>query len=141
MRKDKEKMLTMNQIDAIKEMQRAGKCPTEISEKLSIDRKTVTKYMALEDYNPELKPARYYPSKLDAWKGIIDGWLEEDKRMRFKQRHTARRIHERLLQEYPATYDCSYPLVQALLQATQGAICSKATWFFRAYLVSGRSPG
>ncbi|MGB7294895.1 MAG: hypothetical protein WBC70_04835 [Candidatus Aminicenantales bacterium] len=36
--------------------------------------------------------------------------------MRFKQRHTAKRVHQRLESEYPETYRCSYPLVQRYLK-------------------------
>jgi hypothetical protein len=55
-------------------------------------------------------------SKLDRWKPIIEGWLDEDRKMRFKQRHTAKRVHQRLLKEYEGEYDCSYPLVQRFLK-------------------------
>ena len=105
-------MLTMKQIEAIKEMQTKGSGPSEISGKLSVDRKTVSKYMKLEDFTPQVVPAKEYPSKLDTWKEVIDSWLEEDRKMRFKQRHTAKRIHERLSKEYGDSYDCSYALVQ-----------------------------
>ena len=130
-------MITMNQIDAIKEMQRIGKGAKEISDKLKIDRKTVTKYMTQEDYSPEITPAREYPSKLDQWKKIIDGWLEEDKRMRFKQRHTAKRIHERLLNEYPGEYVCSYPLIQRYCKQRKETAASNS----RGYLELVWHPG
>jgi hypothetical protein len=42
-----------------------------------------------------------YEAKLDKWKSISDGWLEEDRKARFKQRHTTKPIHDRLLEEYP----------------------------------------
>ena len=102
----------MNQIDSIKELQRKGMGPSEIAERLNIDRKTVRKYMKSDDFTPKLVAKKEYSSKLDRWKSIIDRWHEEDRKMRFKQRHTARRIHARLLEEYPEEYDCSYPLVQ-----------------------------
>ncbi|MBU4491109.1 MAG: IS21 family transposase [Euryarchaeota archaeon] len=105
-------MLRMKQIEAIKEMQNDGSGPCEIAEKLSIDRKTVSKYMKQEDFTPLLSVQKEYPSKLDKWKETIDGWLEEDRKMRFKQRHTAKRIHQRLQDEFGDIYDCSYPLVQ-----------------------------
>jgi transposase len=105
-------VLSMKQIEAIKEMQNKGSGPCEIAEKLSVDRKTVGKYMKREDFTPQLSIQKEYPSKLDRWKETIDAWLEEDRKMRFKQRHTAKRIHQRLLEEYGDTYDCSYPLVQ-----------------------------
>jgi transposase len=105
-------MLKMNQIDTIKEMQRNGKGETEIAEILRIDRKTVRKYMKKMDFEESLTRPQNKPSKLDKWKDVIDSWLLEDKRMRFKQRHTAKRVHERLKEEYPEEYNCSYPIVQ-----------------------------
>src|SRR5262249_26774609 len=44
------------------------------------------------------KPARR--PKLDAWTGIIDQILEQDKAQEKKQRHTAKRIFERLRDEH-----------------------------------------
>lgn len=102
----------MNQINAIKEMNRKGMIQSEIVKTLKVDRKTVIKYLAQADFVPTPLEKKELPSKLDNWKEIIDAWLEEDSRMRFKQRHTARRVHNRLTEEYPDTYDCSYPLVQ-----------------------------
>lgn len=112
MEEEKEEMLSMKQVEAIKEMQIDGSGPSEISEKLSLDRKTVSKYMKYENFTPEISLKREYPSKLDKWKPKIDEWLKEDRKMRFKQRHTAKRVHERLKEEYGDEYDCSYPLIQ-----------------------------
>jgi len=102
----------MKQIETIKELQRNGKGVCDIAESLRIDRKTVNKYMSQDDFEIRLSELKKYPSKLDAWKPIIDAWLNEDRRMRFKQRHSARRVHERLKEQYPEEYNCSYPLVQ-----------------------------
>ena len=40
---------------------------------------------------------------LDPFKLIIDGWLEEDRKAPRKQRHTARRVWQRLVDEHRAT--------------------------------------
>lgn len=105
-------MLQMNQIDQIKELQRQGYGPKEISSRLGLDRKTTAKYMQTEDYSRAAPERKLVPSKLDPWKAQVELWLEEDRRMRFKQRHTAKRIHERLRAEHPGEYDCSYSLLQ-----------------------------
>lgn len=102
----------MKQVDTIKRMQREGMTKTEISDRLSVDRKTVRKYATREDFSPGNQGTEERPSKLDRWKRIIDGWLDDDRRMRYKQRHTAKRIHERLREEHGEQYNCSYPLVQ-----------------------------
>ena len=109
-------MLRMNQIDQIKELQRQGLGSAEIAGRLNLDRKTVAKYMRAEDFNGQAWIKKAVFSKLDPWKPKIDEWLEEDRRMRFKQRHTAKRVHERLREEYPEAYGCSYPLVQRYLK-------------------------
>ena len=102
----------MSQIDQIKDLQRQGYGPKEIAMRLGIDRKTSRKYMLQDDYSASVTEHRGLPSKLDRWKPEIERWLEEDQRMRFKQRHTAKRIHQRLATEHPHDYVCSYPLVQ-----------------------------
>ena len=109
-------MLRMMQIDQLKELQRQGKGPKEIAERLNLDRKTVAKYMARDDYDARAEGSTGGASKLDPFKSKIVEWLEEDRRMRFKQRHTAKRVHERLGEEFPDTYDCSYPLVQRYIK-------------------------
>ena len=52
-----------------------------------------------------LPPERHYPRrarpKLDVISAFIDRVLEEDLRAPRKQRHTARRLHRRLLAEFP----------------------------------------
>jgi transposase len=103
----------MNQIEQIKELNLKGKTNSEIAELLKIDPKTVRKYTGSDDFSPGLNAAnKAGPSKLDKWKNIIDTWQEEDRRMRYKQRHTAKRIHQRLLSDYSDKYDCSYTTVQ-----------------------------
>jgi transposase len=106
----------MNQIDQIKELQRQGLGSREIAGRLNIDRKTAAKYMGEEDFSGQARVKKAAVSKLDPWKPKIDEWLEEDRRMRFKQRHTAQRVHQRLRAEYPEEYRCSYPLVQRYLK-------------------------
>lgn len=111
----------MNRIDQIKDLQRLGYGPKEIASRLGIDRKTTAKYMQTEDYSDGVVKRKELPSKLDPWKERIEQWLEEDRRMRFKQRHTAKRIHERLRSEYPAAYDCSYSILQRYVKERKEA--------------------
>ncbi|MBN1242979.1 MAG: IS30 family transposase, partial [Spirochaetales bacterium] len=95
----------MNQVDQIKELQRQGLGPQEIAGRLKLDRKTVTRYMKRDNYERGLKAKAPAVLRLDPFKAKIDEWLEEDHRMRFKQRHTAKRVHERLAEEFPDRYD------------------------------------
>lgn len=41
--------------------------------------------------------------KLDAFTGIIDGWLDSDREVHRKQRQTAKRVFERLRDEHGFT--------------------------------------
>ncbi|WDL98474.1 IS21 family transposase [Alicyclobacillus sp. ALC3] len=110
----------MGQIELVKEMQAKGLGPVEISNRLRIDRKTVRKYMQQEDFSPNHREVRIVPSKLDPYKETILSWLEEDKRNRYKQRHTAKRIHQRLKEQFQDEYTCSYETVQRYVKAVRG---------------------
>ena len=113
-------MLSMEQIETIKELQSRGLSPSEIARKLSVDWKTVVKYMQQECYSPKPPVVRCIESKLDPWKPVIDGWLEEDRKTRYKQRHTAKRIFDRLNEEYPG-FTGSYPIVQRYVRQVREA--------------------
>jgi transposase len=72
----------------------------EAARRFGIDRKTVSKMLAFSvppGYRRGRPPAR---PKLDPFTGIIDRILEEDRLAPRKQRHTAKRIHERLRDEH-----------------------------------------
>ena len=68
-----------------------------------IDRRTVDKMVAFPEppgYRRKKTPAR---PKLDPYVGIIDQILEDDTKRLKKQRHTSKRIFERLRDEYGFT--------------------------------------
>jgi transposase len=101
----------MPEINSIKEMARNGQSVAGIARELSVDEKTVRKYLKQEDFSPRPPEEATRPSKLDPHKSLIDTWLEEDQGRWHKQRHTAKRIHDRLKAESPG-YDCAYNAVQ-----------------------------
>jgi transposase len=110
-------MLKMSQVETIKDLQAKGLGPVAIAERLNITRKTVSKYMAAEGFQETSKLSNEeLPSKLDPFKPLIQQWLEEDRKNRYKQRHTAMRIHNRLAAECE-DYDASYPLVQRYVKS------------------------
>jgi transposase len=89
-----------------------GKSKSEIARETGVDRKTVRKYIEQEDWNVKFSEKRKTKGKLDFWKPIIDGWLEEDVKHRKKQRHTAKRVYTRLVEGYGEDgFDCSYRTV------------------------------
>src|SRR6202140_5596574 len=56
--------------------------------------------------------------KLDAWVGVIDQMLEEDRSRPRKQRHTAKRIHERLRAEHG--FSGGYTIVKDYVRLRKG---------------------
>ena len=90
-----------------------GKSITEISRETGRDRKTVRMYLEKEDWN-EIRNGSLaeveYP-KLDRFKVDIHSWLTEDKKAKRKQRHTARRVYQRLVEKYQEGFTCSYRTV------------------------------
>lgn len=108
----------MSQIEDIKEMAR-NRSVAGIARVLSVDEKTVRKYVMQDDFSP--KPPRRNPrsSRLESHMPLIDRWIEEDEKRWYKQRHTAKKIHERLTLESPG-FDCSYNVVQRYVRKARG---------------------
>lgn len=107
-------MLTMTQAHDIRKMYfEEGKNISQIARETSHDRKTIKFYLGKDDWNEELPKVEQeagYP-KLDPYKPEIDCWLTEDKKAKRKQRHTARRVYNRLVEKYDDSFDCSYRTV------------------------------
>lgn len=105
-------MLKMKEITTIRKMYfEDGENISEIQEKTGFDRKTIRKFIDKKDWNDPVQEPVIRESKLDKFKEEIDGWLKADKEMRKKQRHTARRVHDRLKEKYSHECDCSYRTV------------------------------
>lgn len=103
-------MLNMSQINHIRDLSAHDYSISDIHRMTGVDRKTIRKYLNMKNFSPETPQTEKRPSKLDPYKEIIDGWLEEDKRNGYKQRHTAKRIYDRLVAEHG--YEGSYNIVQ-----------------------------
>src|SRR5579875_174505 len=75
----------------------------ELAERHGVHRRTVRQALASavppprKTYPPRPRPA------IDPWATVIDGWLLEDQDAPRKQRHTARRVWQRLLAEHGAS--------------------------------------
>lgn len=84
----------------------------EISRRTNLSFQTVRKYAQKEDWSEEKLPnleAENYPS-LAEYIPRIDEWLEKDRKLPRKQRHTAMRIYHRLQEEL--SYRGSYSSVR-----------------------------
>jgi len=78
--------------------ERENKSLREIARETGHDFRTVKKYAEQEDFK-ERKAVQKKRSKQDPYKATIDKWLEEDRLMKAKQRHTAKAIYNRLCRE------------------------------------------
>lgn len=96
------KMINMSTVNSIRQQRRDGCSVTEIAKRNGVSRDTVYKYLKRDDFSPEKPVKRAAPSKLDPYKAVIRQWMDEDSRCWRKQRHTARRIWQRLRDELGA---------------------------------------
>lgn len=94
-------MLTITQVNYIRELYfLEGKTYSDISRMTGKNYRTIKKYVEMEDFNEGDHKAKR-PNKSDALRPIISKWLTEDKSRHHKQRHTAKRIYDRLKEEHP----------------------------------------
>ena len=104
----------MYKVDVYLRVRRAvmveGKSIREVSREFGLHRDTVRKMLAYSvppGYRRQTPPKR---PKLEPYTGVIDRILEDDLRRPRKQRHTAKRIFERLQGEYG--FDGGYTTVK-----------------------------
>lgn len=107
-------MLTMSQINHIKDLSNCGYRICEIAKETSTDPKTIRKYLSQENFSPVPPLTVKKPSILDPFKPVIQDWLEDDKKHWCKQHHTAKRVYDRLVEEHG--YTGSYSIVQCYLK-------------------------
>ena len=134
-------MTTMDQINDIRNRYYARENITQISTAMKMDRKTVRKYVEKEDWSQPLPiqvQKRPLCPKLEDFKPTIDQWLEEDKKAKRKQRHTARRVFNRLCEEFPNTFDCSYRTVAVYFKQRRTEVFSG---LLESFLPLLHSPG
>ena len=84
----------------------------EIMRRTGYHYETVRKYLDMEDFNEPMYPPKESVSLLDPLKPIIDQWLLDDLKAPRKQRHTAKRVFERLQEEYPKQLEVKLRTVQ-----------------------------
>ncbi len=71
----------------------------ELARRFRVHRRDVRQALACAVPPERSVPVRAAPV-LGPWKGVIDGWLEADRSAPRKQRHTGRRVWERLVEEH-----------------------------------------
>ena len=119
-----------------------GKNITEISKETGRDRKTVRQYLEKEDWN-EIRPGPLagveFP-KLDPFKADIDAWLIEDKKAKRKQRHTAKRVYQRLGKERQ-DFSCSYRTVAGYVSKRKKEIFGQRGGYLPLEHIPGEAQG
>jgi len=99
-------MTTRSKSVMFEEIRKAHFGPDEVSiralaEKYGVHRRTVRQALVSAVPPPRASTERTSPV-LGRWIPVIDGWLEADKSAPKKQRHTARRVFQRLVEEHDA---------------------------------------
>lgn len=94
-------VLTITQVNYIRDLYfLEGKNITEICNLTGRNCRTIKKYIEQDDFNSKEHKVKR-PNKSDVLRPIINKWLTEDKFRHHKQKHTAKRIYDRLKEEYP----------------------------------------
>jgi transposase len=93
-----------------KSHEREGLSVRALARRFHVHRRDVRQALASALPPPRIAaPPRPAP-KIDPWKPVIESWLEADKKAPRKQRHSARRVWQRLREEHGA--DLSEPTVR-----------------------------
>ena len=123
-------MLNMTQINLIRDLAKSGYKISEIHEMTKADPKTINKYLEKDDFSPEPPVKQNRRSIVAPFQEKITEWLEADKDEWPKQRHTAKRIFERLRDEegYKGSYDAVQKYVQKLRRETKTTGTQELVW-------------
>jgi len=118
-------MISMSKVQDIRRMRREGESIAGISRATGVSEPTVRKYLKPQDLSPKMPVKAKGPSVMDQYSAIVDSWLEADQGVWHKQRHTAQRVWERLVEEERATM--SYSTVRATSRTGRTPTGAKAT--------------
>ena len=114
----------LDTVNDIRSMDAAGRPRSEIARVLHVSRNTVAKYADMEDMSPVAPmPRRRGRPALEGNEEWVIGVLEADLGAPRKQRHTARRIYDRLVAErgYAGSYSTVQRFVRELRHARAAA--------------------
>ena len=130
-------MLDMPTIQSIRNRRAHGEKISEIAEHEGVSVPTVRKYLQQTDFSPTIPLRKSKPSVLDPYRDIIEGYLDEDARSWHKQRHSARRIHERLVEEHGA--QIGYTTVQLYVKERRAARASATDQYLKLVWMPGEA--
>lgn len=92
-------MTGMSKQNSIRRRWREGPSAAEIARDAEASRDTVHECRDKADFSPSAPATGEHASKPGSYRALIDQWLDDDARSGFKQRHTAKRVHDRLVEE------------------------------------------
>ena len=111
----------------------------ELSRRHGVHRRTVRQ--ALESATPPArKPREGVAYRLEPYKAFVDEMLVADTTAPRKQRHTARRIHARLVEEHDAI-DLSYSTVRDYVRVRRAQVDLEAGRRTEVFISQDRAPG
>ena len=91
----------MEQFEQIRrDREREGLSIRELARRHGVHRRAVRQALASPVPRPRKQPERRPAPKLGAYRPLIDEWLKADREAPRKQRHTARRVWQRLVDEH-----------------------------------------
>ncbi|GFG54777.1 hypothetical protein MAGR_62180 [Mycolicibacterium agri] len=131
----------MEQFAAIRRDSRVeGLSIRELATKYRVHRRTVRQALADPVPPPRKTPARSSP-KLDPFKAAIDAMLWADTTAPRKQRHTARRILHRLIEEHDAGEELSYSTVRDYVRIRRAQVDVEAGRRVEVFVPQEHPPG
>jgi transposase len=121
--------MVRSRVELFEEIRRDARREDEVSirglaDRYGVHRRTVRQALASAQPPPRKTPARAAP-KLDPVKALIDAMLREDLDAPRKQRHTARRVLARLVDEHDVT-DVTYSTVRDYVHVRRPQIWAEA---------------
>ena len=97
----RKEMIGVDKIDDIRRLGRSGASVASIARDTGVSEPTVRKYLREPDLSERPPAVGRAPESplLEPFEELVDSWLLEDRRCWFKQRHTAKRVYDRLVSE------------------------------------------
>ena len=135
-------MIGVDKVEDIRRRARRGESVSGIAAATGVSGPTVRKYIAAGDLSPRPPATRGRTSSpmMEPYAETVEGWLREDLRVWRKQRHTARRIHDRLVEE--EGFQGSYETVRNFVRAARERIArERGGREAQGYLVLDWRPG
>ena len=133
-------MLTMADIKYIKDLSdKKGLSLREISRTTGFNFRTVKKYVDREDWSEPLTRKNKSISVLDPFVKTIDEWLEADFNAPRKQRHSAKRIYNRLKRLCKDDFTVSYRTVARYVAEKKRQIYGSNEGFIPLYHPAGEA--